>query len=210
MIAIDQILTQAFDADPKQWSDPVDAAQFSDSVQSVLGALEQQGIPYVLVGGIALLSYIDGRNTQDIDLVLDRSAVDTIPDLCIQEENKDFIRATLGRLQVDVLLTRNPLFALIQSNYGTEQTYGSRLVSCATVEGIILLKLYALPSLYRQGQFDRAALYETDILLLLLKYAVDTHALLEILKDYLIQSDLAELDSILLDIQARLKRTQRR
>ena len=31
--------------------------------------LETKQVDYVLVGGVALLSYVDGRNTQDIDLI---------------------------------------------------------------------------------------------------------------------------------------------
>ena len=39
---------------------------------------------------------------------------------------------------------------------------------CATPEGLILLKLYALPSLYRQSELRRANLYEADLAALLL------------------------------------------
>ncbi|MGA0199071.1 MAG: hypothetical protein ACO3NK_08105 [Prochlorotrichaceae cyanobacterium] len=48
-------------------------------------------IPYLLVGGIALLSYIEGRNTQDIDLILSRESLDLIPDFLILEENNNCI-----------------------------------------------------------------------------------------------------------------------
>lgn len=44
-----------------------------------------------------------------------------------------------------------------------EQQFGDRSIRCATIEGLIILKLYALPSLYRQGNFDRLSLYENDI-----------------------------------------------
>jgi hypothetical protein len=36
------------------------------------------------------------------------------------------------------------------------------------VEGLILLKLYALPSLYRQGNFAKVGIYENDVATLLL------------------------------------------
>ncbi len=35
----------------------------------VTACLAERKIEYWLVGGVALLSYVDGRNTQDIDLI---------------------------------------------------------------------------------------------------------------------------------------------
>ncbi len=37
---------------------------------------------------IALLSYVDGRNTQDIDLILNRRDLDSLAELEIQEEKR--------------------------------------------------------------------------------------------------------------------------
>jgi hypothetical protein len=74
------------------------------------------------------------------------------------------------------------------------------------VVGLLILKCYALPSLYRQGQFSRASIYENDILLLLLNYSVDLDIVLDILSDHLLTSDLNEVRSILADIQRRIQR----
>ena len=68
---------------------------------------------------------------------------------------------------------------------------------------VTLLKLYALPSLYRQGEFDRAALYETDILMLHQGAAVDDEALLGELRPYMAPGDVAELRSILAEQRGR-------
>ena len=40
------------------------------SVQDFFTILEQRKIDYVLVGGIAILHYIEGRNTQDLDVLM--------------------------------------------------------------------------------------------------------------------------------------------
>lgn len=44
--------------------------------EGLIRALADDGIPHVLVGGLALLQYLDGRNTRDIDLIL---AVEDLP-----------------------------------------------------------------------------------------------------------------------------------
>ena len=38
-----------------------------------------------------------------------------------------------------------------------------RPTPCATAQGLLTLKLFALPSLYRQGENSRAAVYEAEI-----------------------------------------------
>lgn len=40
------------------------------SVQDFFAVLEKRKIDYVLVGGIAILHYVEGRNTQDLDLLM--------------------------------------------------------------------------------------------------------------------------------------------
>jgi hypothetical protein len=42
-------------------------------------------------------------------------------------------------------------FARVYQAYSTVQEFLDRDIPLATVEGLLLLKLYALPSLYRQG-----------------------------------------------------------
>jgi hypothetical protein len=65
------------------------------------------------------------------------------------------------------------------------------------------LKLYALPSLYRQGKLARAALYENDVLMLHQGGAIDDEALLGELASHLSATDVAELRRILADQRAR-------
>ncbi len=78
---------------------------------------------------------------------------------------------------------------------------------CATREGLLLLKLYALPSLYRQGNLARAALYETDILMLRQDAMVDEEKLLAVLSVHLAPHDIDELRRILLEQRERRRFT---
>lgn len=109
-----------------------------------------------------------------------------------------------------MLLTSNPVFAVIQQHYVTIRAFRERDLSCATVEGLILLKLYALPSLYRQSDFVRVGLYENDIATLMQAYQPDLDALLTVLARYVSAIDLVTLQEIVGDIQQRLARFQRR
>ena len=134
------------------------------SVQDLFSVLEQRKIDYVLVGGIALLHYVEGRNTQDLDLLMSLSSVEKLPELNISSQDMYFVRANYGELEIDVLLTKNPLFKKVHSKYSKEQRFLDRNIPIATVDGLLLLKLYALPSLYRQGNFPEWESMKTTLL----------------------------------------------
>ncbi|ARI82018.1 hypothetical protein BH695_2739 [Microcystis aeruginosa PCC 7806SL] len=205
--AIGEIIRNGILFDVKNWGGVMsESSDFFQTVERLFDALAEREIRYVLVGGVALLSYVEGRNTQDIDLILARADLDTLPEIGIQSEDKNFLRGRFDGLQVNVLLTQNKLFRKISQEFVAEQIFGNRKVRCVTVVGLLILKCYALPSLYRQGQFSRASIYENDILLLLLNYSVDLDIVLDILSDHLLTSDLNEVRSILADIQRRIQR----
>ena len=176
------------------------------SVEDLFSVLEQRKIDYVLVGGIALLHYVEGRNTQDLDLLMALSSLEKLPELNISSQDMYFVRANYGELQIDILLTKNPLFKKVHSQYSKEQRFLDRNIPIATVDGLLLLKLYALPSLYRQGNFARVGIYENDIATLFHDYEPDANTLLTELANYVSESDLAEIKSIIADIQKRIKR----
>jgi hypothetical protein len=56
---------------PRRWNPLVsqspDPSQIFETVEALFAELDEQGLPYLLVGGIAMLSYVEGRNTEDID-----------------------------------------------------------------------------------------------------------------------------------------------
>ena len=176
------------------------------SVQDFFNLLEQREIDYVLVGGIAILHYIEGRNTQDLDVLMAISSFEKLPELKVASRDMYFVRASYDELQIDILLTQNPLFKKVHSQYSKVEKFLDRNIPLATVEGLLLLKLYALPSLYRQGNFARVGIYENDIATLLHDYRPDMLPLLTELSQYVNASDLAEIKGVVSEIQNRIKR----
>jgi hypothetical protein len=176
------------------------------SVQDFFTLLEQRKIDYVLVGGIAILHYIEGRNTQDLDVLMAVSSLEKLPELRVSSQDMDFVRASYNELQIDILLTQNPLFKKVHSQYSKVEKFLDRNIPLATVEGLLLLKLYALPSLYRQGNFARVGIYENDIATLLHDYQPDMSALLNELSNYVNGNDLTEIKGVISDIQKRIQR----
>ncbi|HEV8246996.1 MAG TPA: hypothetical protein VGP93_14560 [Polyangiaceae bacterium] len=166
------------------------------ALHALFDELDQLRIEYLLVGGVALLSFVEGRNTQDIDLIIDPADVGRMP-WSASLRDDDFGSATYRSVNVDFLLTTNPFFRYVSSTERSTLTFDGRPVPSVTREGLILLKLYALPSLYRQGKLDRAALYETDILMLHQGVTVDDERLLSVIESYLADSDVHELRKIL-------------
>lgn len=210
-LAIGEIVRNGVVFDMKNWDGTVASGDsLPQVVDRLFDLLGERQIDYLLVWGVALLSYVDGRNTQDVNFILARQSLSLLPELVVAEEDKNFARAAFEQLQVDLLLTQNPLFKLVLKNYSTDRAFGDRIVRCATVEGLVLLKLYALPSLYRQGQFDKVSIYESDITLLLLRYPIDVAALKNILKRNVLSSDGQELEQIVADIQTRIARFRQR
>lgn len=208
MIAtIGEIIQNGVMFDMKNWSgEAFNPESLPGIVERFFELLQDRKIDYLLVGGIALLSYVDGRNTQDIDFILTRSDLEGIPEVVVTEENLDFARGDFSGLQIDFLLTKNKLFDLVNRKFVTDRQVSDRMIRMVTVEGLILLKLYALPSLYRQGKFDRASIYESDITLLLLNYKIDLVPLVKILKKHVLASDIEEINQTITDLQTRIRR----
>jgi hypothetical protein len=177
-----------------------------DTVDRLFVLLDERRIGYLLVGGIALLQYVEGRNTEDIDLILAPSSLARLPEIEITGQEEGFARGTFEGLKIDLLLTSNRLFEIAARRYGTTRSFVEREIPCATVEGLILLKLYALPSLYRQGNMVRAALYETDVLTLIHGYQPDLEPLFQELAPHLSATDLSALRKIVAEIQTRIAR----
>ena len=137
-IAIGEVIQNGILFDMKNWgSGPPDVNRLPEAVEQLFD-FEQRKIDYLLVGGIALLSYVEGRNTQGIDFILDRADLEGIGEIAIAAENKDFARGQFGDLQIDCLLTRNALFQLVCDRYATERLFGSRTIRCATVQGLLI------------------------------------------------------------------------
>ena len=184
----------------------MNADSLLNQVEQLFNLLESRKVDYVLVGGIALLTYVEGRNTQDIDLIMALPSLPKLPEIKIESEDMYFARGKFGELQIDILFTSNPLFAKVERDHTTTKQFMDRKLRCATVEGLILLKLFALPSLYRQGSFERVGIYENDIATLIYSFKPKMEQLFTELSKYLNETDMAEVRKIVADIEARIQR----
>jgi hypothetical protein len=204
---IGKIIREGVVFDAKNWAGGgLNADSLQQAVQDFFALLAERQVAYVLVGGIALLHYVEGRNTQDLDLLMAASALDSLPELEIMSRDANFVRAQYNGLQIDILLTQNPLFHKVWQEQAHTQPLFDREIRLATVEGLLLLKLYALPSLYRQGNFARVGIYENDVAVLLHDYRPDTAVLIQQLAAYVSESDLNEIKNIIAEIESRISR----
>lgn len=190
--------------------DAVPTDNIFQTVSRLFALLDERQIDYLLVGGIALLQYVEGRNTQDIDLIMTASSLQRLPEIRLTEQNQDFARGRFDELQIDLLLTRNPLFEKVKGDYATTQQFVEQAIPCATVEGLLLLKMYALPSLYRQGNFVRVGIYENDIATLIQHYQPALTPLFAELAKHLSATDLKAVNEIMVEIEQRIARFQQK
>jgi hypothetical protein len=133
-------------------------------------------------------------------------SLEKLPEIKIENQDMYFARGKFGELQIDILLTKNPIFAKVEKNYTTTKQFMDRKIRCATVEGLILLKLFALPSLYRQGSFERVGIYENDIATLMNAFNPKMKPLFKELDEHLNKDDMVEAQKIVTDIEARIQR----
>ena len=176
------------------------------TVARLFALLEERRIAYLLVGGIALLQYVEGRNTEDIDVIMDAADLKKLPEIRIVGESGDFARASFGDIRIDILQTRNPLFEKVRRDYATVRHFKERDIPCATVEGLLLLKMHALPSLYRQGNFARVGLYENDIATIIQEYHPALDPLFAELSQHISDADLQSVHKIVNEILQRIER----
>jgi hypothetical protein len=210
-VHIGQVIRNAVVFNFKNWTGGLALANSDtllQTVQRLFALFDERAIDYVLVGGVALLTYVEGRNTQDIDLIMALSSLAMLPEIKIQSQEDDFARGEFEGLQIDILLTRNQLFARVRDKYVTKQKLMECEITTATVEGLLLLKLYALPPLYRQGNFAKVGLYENDVATLMHYYNPAMTPLFETLKRYVGEGDMVELRKIVQEIEQRLERFQ--
>lgn len=187
--------------------DPASYGSLYSVANRLFDMLAERKIDYVLVGGLAMLQYVEGRNTQDVDLVMAVSELRRLPELEILTQDRDFANAVFDGVRVDVLLTRNRLFREFRRRYvSTGRISGRADIPCATPAGLVFLKLFALPSLYRRGKTDKAAIYEADIRQLLDHFEIDTEGLFSVLATDMLPSDIGWLRALVVEVRERIAR----
>ena len=184
----------------------MNADTLPQTVARLFAILDERQFEYLLVGDVVLRRYIESRNTDCLELILSRPSLKKLPEIQIASEDADFARGKFAELQIDILLTRNRLFEKVQRKYATTQPFAERDIPCATVEGLLLLKLYALPSLYHQADFAQVGLYENDIATLIHDYRPELEALFAELGRHLSETDLAAVREVVAEIQQRIAR----
>jgi len=184
------------------------STDYPELVSSFLSLLRHREIPFVVVGGIALLQHVRGRNTDDIDLIISAPRLADIPELKIAERSDMFAYGSFSELRVDILFAEHKVFKMVAADFSVDMQYQIGVLPTANIDGLILLKLFALPSLYRQFDFDRIAIYEADIMQLLHQSTQSDEFYLDLLADHISDSDLGELKKTLHDTRIRLKRIQ--
>lgn len=207
---VGEIVRNGINFDLKNWGGkPMNDGNLKATVERLFSLLSDRQVDYVLVGGVALLQYVEGRNTQDIDLIMALSSLERLPEIELTERDQNFARGTFEGLQIDILLTLNPLFAYVRHVHASPAVYTERTIMTATVNGLILLKLYALPSLYRQGDFARVGIYENDVATLFHAYRPNVETLLTELGRFVGDSDMQEIRDIVKDLQTRFSRFEK-
>ena len=215
-----QVLLEAWEVGAHQWTDsPLQLREGGATKPSMpvpqdaldlFRLLAERHAQYLLVGGLAMLTYVNGRNTRDVDLLMSIATLQQIPELVIEDENDFFARARFRSVQVDLLLTRNPFFKLVAEEFATKHRFAEQEVPAVTVEGLIVLKLYALPSLYRQMDLDRAAIYETDITMLIAHHLPKLEPLAALVNGQMEPGDQRELQKIISECNQRAKLLRQR
>jgi hypothetical protein len=87
-VAIGEIIKNGVVFDMKNWgNDLSNSDNLPQIVDRLFTTLAERNIDYLLVGGLALLSYIEGRNTQDIDFILAREDLEELPEISITDRS---------------------------------------------------------------------------------------------------------------------------
>ena len=190
--------------------EPAGYDELHRTTSALFDLLDERAVDYVLVGGLAVLQYVSGRNARHIDLVLSPSDLDRLHELEAVSRDKGFARAMFGGVQLDLRLTSNEVFRLVRDRYSEPRPFGGRDIRCATPEGLVLMKLFALPSLYRQGDFGRVGIYEHDVAHLIQQVGVEPERLIEGIRGEVLPSDFEQMQAIVGELRERLTRFDER
>ncbi len=124
-LAIGHIIRDAYVFNFKNWQDNtiMNTDYLLESVNYFFKLLQERQIEYVLVGGIAMLQYVEGRNTKDVDIIMALESIPHLPEITVLSQDNDFIRGQFEALQIDLLLTHNPVFNKVKQKYTTIHTF---------------------------------------------------------------------------------------
>ncbi len=216
-----EVLLDAWEADPRRWmnappqlregAQPKATMPVPQDAMDLFRLLAERRVDYLLVGGMAMLTYVKGRNTKDVDLLMSVAALEQLPELKIEDRNDFFARGKFKSIQVDLLLTKNPLFKIVAEKFATRHPFAEMAVPAATVEGMILLKLLRCRRFIGRSIWTGSTVYENDIKMLLARYQPEIEPLFQLLEPHMLPSGFERnCKKIVSDEQQRVARMQKR
>jgi len=205
-VSIKEVIYAANAFNIRNWSGEMNFDNLPNSVDKFLKLLTRNEIEIVIVGGIALLSYMRDRNTQDLDLIVSRADFRQLaPFLKTIEADENFANCeTFDGLKVDFLFAENAIFNYVKKAFSQKRSFQEGSFYVATVEGLVLMKLYAWADLYQNGSLfndkfllTKALRYRNDIEVLLLNYEINLTPLERILEKNLEASKFALVENLI-------------
>jgi hypothetical protein len=100
-----------------------------------LHRLEAAGADYVIVGCIALLQHVPGRNTSVLDLIVSLTTLQKIPEFVVNEETSLFATGRFHDLRVDILKIEHAFFAMIRRLYSRSMPYDVGSLPTIAIDG---------------------------------------------------------------------------
>ncbi|HRV94035.1 MAG TPA: hypothetical protein P5526_17890 [Anaerolineae bacterium] len=99
-VYIGKVIQNAVVFNVQNWQgQPMNSDHLLHNVARLFTLLEERKIDYLLVGGIALLQYVEGRNTEDIDLIMALASLKKLPEIKITGRDNNFARGRFDELQ---------------------------------------------------------------------------------------------------------------
>jgi len=173
--------------------------------------LAARKIPFMLVGGMAMNCYIPERLTRDIDLIMAKKDLQALPEVKLHHETNSFGNGQYKSIPVDILFAEDRFFRTIKEHFSVALKLAEQTIDCATVDGLLAMKLYALPSLYVQGNLTKVQRYEKDLIYLLnAEKTANVDRAMEAVKPHVSDAQLTELNNIIKEIERVRSQQQER
>lgn len=164
----------------------------------VLALLNERQADYVVVGGVALQQYLPERRTKDLDMIMPISEVKRFPEIRFVRRFVHFAHGFYHEMPVDALLTSSPIFETVRCHHQVVASFRGLPMRCVSVEGMYLLKVYALSSTHQKSLWHKLDQAEADLLGLLLHYPMRLEPFADQLAAYLPTHEVTYLRETLL------------
>ncbi len=140
-----EVLVDAWEAGSHRWINtplqlrkghpPTPPVPVPQDAMELFRLRHERRVNYLPGGGMAMLTYMRGRNTKNVDLRMSVAALEQLPELTIENRQDFFARGKFRSIQVDLLLTVNPLFKIVLERFATRHPFEELAVPTATAEG---------------------------------------------------------------------------